>query len=237
MRRTVTILIALLLTINQPQPAQAGAFATEWTQLLNHAQLILSYIRQGQELANQIKMYEDMVLNSVPLKIHTYGGVGVDLAGLASIVQGGRALAYSLGNLDAVFRSTYPGYGYKANAYFKNYQAWSQTSLDTTLGVLRAAGLQGQQLAGEQSVIDSLRGALSGSQGRLKAIHAAGDIAEQQVEQLQKLRELMIADLSSKQAYQATILQQQAAQESATERFFKWLPAGSDHQTFQPGWK
>jgi hypothetical protein len=54
---------------------------------------------------------------------------------------------------------------------------------------------------------------------------------------LQKLRELMIADMSSKQAYQATVIQQQAAQEAATERFFKWLPKGSDHQTFQPGWK
>jgi len=178
-----------------------------------------------------------MILNSTPLNGHVFGAISNDIGQLASIVQGGRALAYSMGNLDAVFRSTYPGYAYNANAYYANYRNWSQTSMDTTLGVLRAAGLQGQQLASEQGAITGLRYILANSNGRLMALHAMGDIAEQQVEQLQKLRELMIADMSSKQAYQATVIQQQAAQEAATERFFKWLPAGSDHQTFQPGWK
>ena len=40
---------------------EAGAFATEVTQILNHGQLIMQYIRQGEQLANEIKMYEDML--------------------------------------------------------------------------------------------------------------------------------------------------------------------------------
>ena len=36
------------LTLQAPEPAQAAApFATEVTQLLNHAQLILQYLRQA----------------------------------------------------------------------------------------------------------------------------------------------------------------------------------------------
>jgi P-type conjugative transfer protein TrbJ len=108
--------------------------------------------------------------------------------------------------------------------------------LDTTLGTLRAAGLQGQQLESEQAVLDSLRSSLVGSNGRLEAIQALGDISEQQVEQLMKLRELMMADMSSKQAYQAAIIQQQAASEAAAQRFFTYAPAISDGQTFGPGW-
>jgi hypothetical protein len=42
------------------------------------------------------------------------------------------------GNLDQLFRQTYPGYGYNASAFYTQYHHWSQTSLDTMLGTLRA---------------------------------------------------------------------------------------------------
>ena len=48
-----------------------------------------------------------------------------------------------------------------------------------------------------------------------------GDIAEQQTEQLMKLRQIMLADLSSKQAYQAAQIQKDAATTAATEQFFR----------------
>ena len=236
MRKSVIVFVLLALAVRNPQPVEAGAFATEVTQLLNHAQLLLQYIRQGQQLANELNMYADMLKNSRTLSAHSFGAVMNDLNALAAIVQGGRALAYSLGNLDQLFRQTYPGYGYNAGAYYLQYRNWSQTSLDTTLGTLRAAGLQGQQLQSEQAVLNSLRSSLEGTDGRLEALHALGDISEQQVEQLMKLRELMMADMSSKQAYQAAIIQQQAASEAAAQRFFTYAPATSDGQTFGPGW-
>src|ERR1700751_5228075 len=110
MRKSVMILVLLAVAGQSPQPAEAGAFATEVTQLLNHAQLVLSYIRQGTQLANELNMYADMLKNSRNLSAHTFGAITADLNSLASIVQGGRALAYSLGNLDARFHATYPGY-------------------------------------------------------------------------------------------------------------------------------
>jgi len=236
MRKSVIVFVLLALAVQNPQRVEAGAFATEITQLLNHAQLVMQYIRQGEQLANEINMYADMLKNSRTLSAHSFGAIMNDINGLAAIVQGGRALAYSLGNLDQLFRQTYPGYGYNAGAYYLQYRNWSQTSLDTTLGTLRAAGLQGQQLQSEQAVLSSLRSSLQGTDGRLEALHALGDISEQQVEQLMKLRELMMADMSSKQAYQAAMIQQQAASEAAAQRFFTYAPATSDRQTFGPGW-
>ena len=236
MRKGVIVLVLLGLTGQSPSPVEAGVFATEPTQLLNHAQLIMQYIRQGEQLANELNMYADMLKNSRALPAHTFGAVANDLGALATIVQGGRALAYSLGNLDQLFRQTYPGYGYNAGAYYTQYRNWSQTTLDTTLGTLRAAGLQGQQLQNEQAILNSLKGSLQGTEGRLQALHALGDISEQQVEQLMKLRELMMADMSSKQAYQAATIQQRAASEAAAQRFFTYAPATSDGQTFGPGW-
>src|SRR3954469_7273453 len=237
MRKGLIALVLMTVSVQMPPTVEAGAFATEFTQLLNHGQLVMEYIRQGEQLANEIKMYEDMLRNVKNLPNQFFRPSPADINVLATIVQGGRALAYSLGNLDQIFRQTYTGYGYNARAYYPNYKTWSQTSLDTTLGALRAAGLQAQQLQSEQAVLNSLRGMAQSSDGRMQALQVLGQISEQQVQQLMKLRELMLADLSSKQAFQASVIQQQAAEEAATERFFNWRPAASDGQTFQPGWR
>jgi len=104
--------------------------------------------------------------------------------------------------------------------YYTNYQKWSQTTLDTTLGALRAAGLQSQQMQSEQAVIKSLESMSQTADGQMQALNVLGEISDQQVQQLMKLRELMMADMSSKQAYQAAIIQQQAADQAATQWFF-----------------
>ena len=236
MRKRMIMVGLLALTVQNPERVEAGAFASEVTQLLNHAQLVMQYIRQGTQVANELNMYADMLKNTQALSAHTFGAITNDLNQLAGIVQGGQALAYSLGNLDQLYRQTYPGYGYNAGAYYTQYRNWSETSMDTTLGTLRAAGMQGQQLQSEQAILNSLKASLQGTDGRLEALHALGDISEQQVEQLMKLRELMIADMSSKQAYQAAIMQQQAAGQAATERFFTYAPAPNDNKVYHAGW-
>ena len=238
MRKSLIALVTLFaVTIQEPQRAQAGAFATEYTQLLNHAQLILQYLRQAEQLAEAIKQTADMLKNSKLLPGQVFGTISNDLNALASIVQGGQALSYSLANLDSLFKTRFPGYGYSSTGYYVRYRSWSQTSLDTTLGALRAAGLQGQQLQSEQSVLNSLRSMAQSTNGRMEALQVMGQISEQQVQQLMKLRELMMADMSSKQSYQAAVIQKQAASEAATEKFFNWTPEVSDGTKFQSGWK
>src|SRR5215469_14492281 len=72
MRKGVVVLVLLVLAIQSPQRVEAGAFATEITQLLNHAQLVMEYIRQGEQLANELNMYIDMVKNSRTLSAHSF---------------------------------------------------------------------------------------------------------------------------------------------------------------------
>jgi type IV secretion system protein TrbJ len=234
-KRVIVFVVLFATTVDAPRPVEAGAFATEFTQLLNHAELILLYIQQGEQLANEINMYMDMLRNSQRLGGQTFGSIANDINALANIVQGGQALAYSLGNLDQLFRTTYPGYQTTPNTYYLDYQNWSQTSLDTTFGALRAAGLQGQQLQNEESIEASLEGMAQSDDGRMEALQVLGDIADQQVQQLMKLRQLMLADMTSKEAYQATMIQQQAAGQAATQWFFNSGPVTSDGKTYLPG--
>ena len=231
----IAVLVLLGLSGHAPQKAEAGAFATEVTQLLNHAELVLMYIRQGLQLENEVAMYSNMLRNTKDLSSQTFGQIAADIGALAQIVQGGQALAYSLGNLDQLFRSTYPGYATNPTVYYLSYQKWSQTSLDTTLGALRAAGLQNQQMQSEESIISALEGMSETADGQMQALNVLGQISDQEVQQLMKLRELMMADMSSKQAYQAATIQEQAASQAATQWFFSGGPVTSDGKTYLPG--
>jgi type IV secretion system protein TrbJ len=237
MRRPLT---ALLVAWSISVPYSRAQFlpfgfggATEITQLLNHGQLVMAYARQAQQLEQEIKMYLAMLRNLQTLPEQYFAPIAADINALASVVQGGRALAYSLGNLDSLFRSTFPGYGVPNAPYYTQYKIWSRTSLDTTLGSLKAAGLQGQQLQNEQAVLSWLRSQAQSSDGAMKALQIIGSISEQEVQQLMKLRQLMLADMTSKQAFQATMLQQQATSEAAAEQFFDFTPVpDSGHKRY-----
>src|SRR6266852_3251821 len=240
MNKTVlTILMALTLGISpvqQPAEAAPGLFATEITQLANKLQLLLSYIRQGEQLANELQMLQDMIKNSKILPFQRFSSVMSDIAQLHTIVQTGQALAYSMANIDAQFRNTFKGYSsWTPNRWYLDYRTWSDRSLDTTLGTLKAAGLQASQMTSEGAVLDQLRGMAESSDGRLLALQVSNQIAHEQVDQLMKLRQLMLADLQSKQAYQAMMIQQEAARQASGEQFFKFNGKAGDGVGFIPG--
>jgi P-type conjugative transfer protein TrbJ len=73
------------------------------------------------------------------------------------------------------------------------------------------------------------------SDGRLLALQVSNQIAHEQVDQLVKLRQLMLADLQSKQAYQAMMIQQDAGKQAAAEQFFTFTGKTGDGVSFIPG--
>ena len=237
MRKCVVLLLLSLLFCSPPGPALAGPYATEFTQLMNHVELVMSYAVQANQLAQEIKILADAIKNTVRNPNQVFWNIQADLNQLAAVVQGGRAIAYSLGNLDAVWHQTYPGYAsYARTGFYNRYQNWAQTTLDTVIGAMRAAGLQGQLLNGEVSIIQNLEGQSQSADGRLLALNVVTQMADQQAQQMQKLREIMLADMQSKAAYYGTIIQQQADQTAAAQNFFQYAPAAPDGTGFLPGW-
>jgi type IV secretion system protein TrbJ len=220
MKRTlIAISMALIMSLGPLVPrveAVPGLVATEITQLANKLQLLQSYIRQGEQLASELQMPA--------------------IAQLHRMVETGQALAYSMANIDGEFRSTFPGYSsFSPNRWYRNYQTWSNRTLDTTLGTLKAAGLQASQMTSEGAVLDQLRVMAESADGRLLALQVSNQIAHEQVDQLMKLRQLMLADLQSKQAYQAMMIQQDATKQAAAEHFFTFTGKTGDGVTFIPG--
>lgn len=246
-----TIATVALATALNPATGRAqiggGVFvcancATEPTQLSVKVMHDLEYAKQLLQYAIQVQHLADAIKNTAHGGPATLTNIANDLNQLAGVVQGGRALAYSLGNQDMVFRQTYPGYqpwtpnGPPNGTYASKYAAWAETSLATTQGILRGAGVQGKLLATEQGVLGIIR-AISASNllNRNDAINVSGQLAAEQVGQLQRLRELQLEDMTSKAAFQGYVIQRQAASEAATQWFFTGGPVTSDGKTYLPG--
>jgi len=202
--------------------------ATEPTQLRIQLMHDLEYAKQLLQYAIQVQQLADAIKNTKHGGAASLTAIAADLGMLAAVVQGGRALAYSLGNDDVLFRQTYPGYQplgtvgppVPLGSYANRYAIWAQTSLDTTQGILRGAGLQGKLLATEQGVLAILRGlTASNLLNRNDAINLTGQAAEQ-VAQMQKLRELQLEDMTSKAAYQGYQVQKDADMVATEQQFF-----------------
>lgn len=219
--------------------------STEPTQLGIQTMHNLEYAKQLLQYAIQVQQLADAIRNTAHGGSAALTNVAGDLNQLANVVQGGQALAYSLGNQDVLFRQTYPGYqtlgpgaglAPVAGTYASKYAMWASTSLATTQGILRGTGVQGRLLATEQAVLGVLR-ALSSSNllNRNDAINLSSQLAAEQVAQIQKLRELQLEDMTSKAAYQGYVIQRQAANEAASAWFFSSALAQGDGRLFQPG--
>ena len=63
-KQVIALLMVFAISANVPQRAEAATVATEITQISNHAQLVLAYIRQGLQLESEIAMLANMIRNT-----------------------------------------------------------------------------------------------------------------------------------------------------------------------------
>jgi P-type conjugative transfer protein TrbJ len=217
-----------------PVPAHAGVpgvFATEYTQILNYVELAGQLEKQVVMVENQLNQLADMAKHGITITDQLFGTVASDITTLRQIVNTGQALSYTLSNMDGTFRLRFPGYSTSTN-YGQSYQNWSQTSLDSTLGALKAAGVQNSQFDSDSALLQSLKSQSQSAVGRMQAIEVGNQIAENQAEQLMKLRQLMMADMQSKAAYQSAMVQANATKQANSDQFFGQTQVTSDGVTF-----
>ena len=233
MKRQIA-LVSILMLLFSSVPAYAGVpglFATEYTQILNYLQLIGSLEKQVLMVENQLTQIANEVKHGLTIPNQLFGTVASDIANLNQIVRTGQSLSYTMSNLDGNFRLRFPGYASTTN-YGQSYQSWSQTSLDSIRGALNAAGLQNSQFNSEQALLQTLQGQSMTAVGRMQAIEVGNQIAENQAEQLMKLRQLMMADMQSKASYQGALVQAEATKQANSDLFFGQTQLTSDGVSF-----
>ena len=224
-RRLVAVLAIVVLLA--PSGAWAQAIVLDLTNLIQNTisalKAIESVINEVQMIANQIKQIENMVQNT-----STYSGVWDQdalprLNRLGQIIEQERAIAYSMAGMERVFRERYPGYR-PVTDWASAYDQWTRTTLDTLRGTLAAVRLHADDFGDEQRRIQTLTALSDNAEGRMQAIQAGNMLAAEQIQQLAKLRQVMMAQVNAQNVYMASVTNRDA-QRTATQQ--EWVKNGN----------
>ena len=223
-------LVAVLAIIVLLAPSCAWAYAMIVLDLTNLIQntisalkAVESVINEVQMIANQVKQIENMVQNT-----STYNGVWDQealprLNRLGQIIEQEQAIAYAMAGMERVFRERYPGYRTLTD-WATAYDQWTRTTLDTLRGTLSAVRLHADDFADEQRRIQTLTSLSDSAEGRMQALQAGNMLAAEQIQQLAKLRQLMMAQINAQNVYMANQTNRDA-QRVATQQ--EWIKNGN----------
>ena len=141
---------------------------------------------------------------------------------LGGLIQQQGGLSYSLGNLQSQFQQQFPGYTVPQNPD-QQEAANIATTLNTLDGTLADAQSQAENFANEQGQFAQLEGMNRTATGRLQAIQVGNEIALQQDQQIQMLRQLVVAMINAQNVTAANAVNRQAVEDASTQQ---WLTAG-----------
>lgn len=222
-RRHVAMLLIVLLAVSSDAWGYA-MIVLDPTNLVENTisalKAIESVMNEVQMIANQIKQIENMVQNT-----RTYAGVWdrealPSLTRLGQIIDQEQAIAYAMAGMDRVFRERYPGYR-PITDWAKTYDQWTRTTLDTLRGSLAAARLHADDFNDEQRRIQTLTALGDSATGRMQAIQVGNMLAAEQVQQLAKLRQLMMTQINAQNVYMANQTNRDAQRVAAQQEWVK----------------
>lgn len=256
----VAIAALVVASVIHTVPVHAGVVtgnATEWTQILNNLELVglagqsaeqiqnqvMQITQLTEQIQNQLRIYENMVQNTLQLPNHVWGQVESDLARLQSLVTQGQGIAFSMGNIDDVLKQRFQSFGeFKSGlangeSFSSSYQDWSDTNRDTIAATLRAAGFTAEQFGSEEATMGQLRSMSQSAVGQMQALQVGHQLAAQQVAQSQKLRGLVSQQMTMMATwYQSEQASKDLAQTRREEFFKSTAPAASGGQMMEPRW-
>ena len=191
---------------------------------LTTLKMVESVINEVEMIANQVRQIENMIQNT-----RNYGRGIWDAEALPRLVRLGQvidqeqAIAYSMGNIDGLFRQRYPGYR-PVTDWSREYDTWTRTTLDTLRGTLNSVRLHAGDFATEQGRIQALQAMSDSAEGRMQALQLGNMMAGEQLQQLVKLRQLVMAQINAQNVYMATQTNREA-QRAATQS--EWVRNGN----------
>jgi P-type conjugative transfer protein TrbJ len=225
--RQLVAVLAMVLIVGASSAWGYGSVVLDPTNLIQNTisalKAIESVINEVEMIANQVKQIENLVQNTVG-----YAGVWDQealprLLRLGQIIEQEQAIAYAMAGMDRVFKERYPGYK-PVTDWSAAYDQWTRTTLDTLRGSLAAARLHADDFANEQRRIQTLTALSDSAEGRMQAIQAGNMLAAEQVQQLAKLRQLMMAQINAQNVYMANQTNRDA-QRAATQQ--EWIKNGN----------
>ncbi|MCL1574862.1 P-type conjugative transfer protein TrbJ [Xanthomonas nasturtii] len=215
--KTLAIAIAIAIagaSFSYTPPAAAQLVVVDPTNYIanymTQLRAVISNSNEVRQIQQQLQALQNMQQNTESLRGLDLQNEGQALIGkLSDSLKQGQALSMSGKDFNQQFQTMFPGYKPDRD-YSASYDKWNQTTRDSVMGAMTQAGMQLAGIRDEQTALAELRKAATGTTGQKQAIDAANQIALKQVESMQSLRGLMVAQMQAEGTHIAA--QTQAAQ-------------------------
>lgn len=201
--------------------------STNVQQMMEYAEAIETTLNTAEQLRTQIQQYDNMVKQGLSLPDRMFGSVTNDLQRVANIYDDARSLGRNVANLDDQFREQFEGYesyldsvGSGSNNMPDRYESWSAQGLDNARTAMAAAGMNTSAFENEDAMLNQMVTRSQTAQGRMQAIQAGNEIAAQNVQQLQKLRDLVANQITLQGNYMAQATERQGITDAAEQVFW-----------------
>ena len=168
-----------------------------------------------------------MVTQGTGLPDLMFGSIAADLKSVVNIYNRSQALGRQIQNMDSQFNTVFPGFEYylyqAANSAEvpaqDRYQKWSQQGRDNVKTAMEATNLNTSTFESEDAQLGRMVARSQSAVGRMQAVQAGNEIASQNVQQLQKLRDLLATQINMQGNYMAQQGDRKAASEAAEQQF------------------
>jgi len=220
-----TLLVCCLAAAS---PLQAVVFgcsncANWWEQLIQNQQLIKQHVTQLRQLRAQIETLQNAARNAQRLGTFIHHQDAFDAINrVHALTWDNQQAANDLQQASRGIEEAYQGQrGQKAEGltYSELYQRWSERNARQIEQARRVARLHNQTLAGDQKKVEYVSTQLRSSEGMMQALQAAGEIAQQQLLQLQKLNTLLAAQIQFNADSKAQMAEKEDVRASERNRF------------------
>ncbi|MBY5170086.1 P-type conjugative transfer protein TrbJ [Klebsiella variicola] len=232
MANSTKILGAVLVGMVCISPARAYAIycsncSTFYQQMFEYVEQVNTALNTAEQLQTQIQQYQNMVSQGTSLPNSMFGSIAADLKNVANIYNRSQALGRQIQDMDSKFNTAFPGFESYLNQAANSaeapnrdrYEKWSVQGRDNVKTAMKAADLNTGAFESEDAQLAHMVSRSQSAVGRMQAIQAGNEIASQNVQQLQKLRDLMATQINMQGNYMAQQVDRKAAGEATEQQF------------------
>src|SRR5450830_679253 len=190
MKKRLLILTLAVICDSAFAGGAATGGATEWTQILNNVQLLDQYSKQVEQYATQGLQYQSELQNLALNPTCIMGSVAsILLHGIGGIMDSGQSIGSTMARIDGNFSQKFSSP--LAGTFSQNFKTWTTTSTDTLGAAMRSAGMHRDAFASDTAALTALFNKTQSSQGTVAAVQTLSEINVAQVQQMQKLNDLI----------------------------------------------
>ncbi|QPO23998.1 P-type conjugative transfer protein TrbJ [Pseudomonas sp. Y39-6] len=213
-----------------PAPAYAiycSNCSTFYQQMFEYVEQVNTALNTAEQLQTQIQQYQNMVSQGTSLPNSMFGSIAADLKNVANIYNRSQALGRQIQDMDSKFNTAFPGFESYLNQAANSaeapsrdrYEKWSVQGRDNVKTAMKAADLNTGAFESEDAQLARMVSRSQSAVGRMQAIQAGNEIASQNVQQLQKLRDLMATQINMQGNYMAQQVDRKAEGEATEQQF------------------